>query len=540
MTRTIRNPRNATRKLKAIRRAARGPTAPRRPKDRPKITKARLVPIGDIRPSTYNPREADAERLEMLETSLRRLGFLLPVFADPQGEILSGHQRHLVATRIGLTHVPVVRVKPMSEQDRKSFNIVFNRATNDLSARDDERMITERLRALDLEALAAAVPEKDPGTSEIFPCIKRLRFHPLRPILRANAGRWNDHARTLSRTLNAKGVAMPVILGPDLQVVNGIGRIEMWAEDKLDFAAVVNVTEAEAELAAALLNLLSMDFDLENRYADVLRHSAHRRQRQKTSSLGDGYKSEVVRSGQDFDPRSPVHQEAWRKAYGTTVADLGAGFLNHTKILRSMGIKVSAFEPFKPARSGVDIPGSRNVCAKFLSDIEDGRAFNSIFLAFVLNSVPFLEDRRKLLRIAAALCHPETRVYVTIKTVDHSAWQTTSGTDYASAAYRSRTNFRLRYESGVTLGDYGKGAPKMQKYHTPKEFSDLMCEHFGNVTIKRYGSAQLVAVCRDPIQVSQEKLREALDFEFDLPYPDGSRLGLAQRARDAFSKRMST
>ena len=38
--------------------------------------------------------------------------------------------------------------------------------------------------------------------------------------------------------------------------------------------------------------------------------------------------------------------------------------------------------------------------------------------------------------------------------------------------------------------------------------------------------------------VSLENLAEALDFEFELPYPDGTTLGLSQKARQAFEKRL--
>ena len=38
--------------------------------------------------------------------------------------------------------------------------------------------------------------------------------------------------------------------------------------------------------------------------------------------------------------------------------------------------------------------------------------------------------------------------------------------------------------------------------------------------------------------VDPEKLAEALDFEFELPYPDGTTMGLSQKARAAFEKRL--
>ena len=67
----------------------------------------KLVPITDVKASEYNPRKNDEKRLALTEMSLRKLGFLLPIYADTSGEILSGHQRHLVATRMGFTRIPV-------------------------------------------------------------------------------------------------------------------------------------------------------------------------------------------------------------------------------------------------------------------------------------------------------------------------------------------------------------------------------------------------------------------------------------------------
>lgn len=55
----------------------------------------KLVPIKEIQASEYNPRRNDEKRLALTELSLKKLGFLLPVYADTSGEILSGHQRCL-------------------------------------------------------------------------------------------------------------------------------------------------------------------------------------------------------------------------------------------------------------------------------------------------------------------------------------------------------------------------------------------------------------------------------------------------------------
>lgn len=92
--------------------------------------------FAELRPSTYNPRRADPERLRLVELSLRKLGWLIPIYADADGEILSGHQRHYVATeRMGLEAGPVALTPTMNLESRKAMNIAFNRSTNDLDRR---------------------------------------------------------------------------------------------------------------------------------------------------------------------------------------------------------------------------------------------------------------------------------------------------------------------------------------------------------------------------------------------------------------------
>lgn len=90
----------------------------------------KIEPLSAVNPSTYNPRTADPKRLDLIELSLRKLGFIAPIYADANGEILSGHQRHFVATRMGVKNVPVFRIPPMELEKRKALNIVFKRFRN--------------------------------------------------------------------------------------------------------------------------------------------------------------------------------------------------------------------------------------------------------------------------------------------------------------------------------------------------------------------------------------------------------------------------
>jgi hypothetical protein len=497
-----------------------------------------LLPIGDINPSTYNPRVADPARLDLIELSLRKLGFLLPIYADPAGEIVSGHQRHHVAQRLGYTRLPVARTRPMELAERKAVNVLFNRGTNDLHPSDTPDTMAAALASLDLPALAYAVPDKAPDSADAFRCLTP-ELVPIRDLLDANAGRWIEYAAGMARTLKGKGIHMPVIATRNGRVTNGIGRLMIAGEAGQGLIPVVWVTDAEAALSDAMLNRLSMDFDIHNRYRDLLRHNSFRRARRVRDGLGLGFTYFVapkVTAGR-YDIAKPALTAQWKRLHGGSIIDFGAGHLQETRLLESVGVRVSAFEPYRLGQSQqIDKAESLTLARAFLADVAAGVDWSSVFISSVLNSVPFREDREHVACLTAALCGPRTRLYACASSVEQQGWQSVNGAHYLfEQAVRSNV-FRLQYEPGITLGDF-QDKPKVQKFHTPEEFYALFRPFFGTVSVSSDGN-NVYAACANALPPDPARLAEALRFEFDLPYPDGSRLGLVEDALAAFSARL--
>ena len=77
----------------------------------------------------------------------------------------------------------------------------------------------------------------------------------------------------------------------------------------------------------------------------------------------------------------------------------------------------------------------------------------------------------------------------------------------------------------------------MQKYHSQKEFYELFKEFFAAVKVDECNQ-NVQAICAKPKKVNVKRLKAALEFEFDLPYPDGTRMGLVAEALEAFSNRL--
>jgi hypothetical protein len=504
------------------------------------LTPMKLVPIEQVRPSTYNPRQADPARLDLVELSLAKLGFVLPLFADANGELLSGHQRHHVAERMGFKHVPVAFTKAFDLNTRKAINLAFNRGTNDFSTADSSKSITERIQSMDLIGLASSVPDKDLQSPSAFRTMSP-KMVPIKEVLLANRGRLVDYAAAITRTLANKGILMPIVATADFRVCNGVGRLQYLAEQGATEVPLVIVSDEEAELSEALLNLLSMDFDLHTRYADLLRFNSFRRSRGKRSVLGRAFVDYVWQNkitGANVDLVANQDQKrAWVREHGTSVVEFGGGHCTDGDLLRAAGIHCASFEPYRLNR-GDEIDKARSVAQtiEFLADVASGRSYSSVFCPAVLNSVPFRKDRQHVLMLCAALCGSATKFYVSAVNVSNPNFQYSKGAGGVDARSINQPGFILDYEPNTRIADL-TSLPKMQHYFTPKEMGDLCLERWSSAkAFDLSGNTYCIARDRKPLDLVA--LVQAIQFEFDLPYPDGSRMGLVKEALFAFGARV--
>ncbi|HQI42388.1 MAG TPA: hypothetical protein PK665_14940, partial [Ignavibacteriaceae bacterium] len=124
---------------------------------------------------------------------------------------------------------------------------------------------------LDVFKIADRIKDLKTNSTEFFPCLKAKEIETMK-VIRANKGKLNRYSRNVSASLFNKKIFMPIVATEDLKIINGIGRIELAAERKLKSVLVVILPKAKAQFAEAMLNLLSMDFDIHTKYEDLLRY----------------------------------------------------------------------------------------------------------------------------------------------------------------------------------------------------------------------------------------------------------------------------
>ena len=128
--------------------------------------------------------------------------------------------------------------------------------------------------------MCEALPDIEPDSEASFPCVYAIRRVDTTQLAKVNHRNFDSHIAALAKTLERSvGSSMPIVIGQDMNVVNGIGRLQVAAEAKRKFVQCVQVTKAQEEFSSAMLNLLSMDFSMESSYADVLRYNSFMRER---------------------------------------------------------------------------------------------------------------------------------------------------------------------------------------------------------------------------------------------------------------------
>ena len=498
-----------------------------------------LLDISDVAPSTYNPRVADPERLDIIELSLNKLGFVLPIYATKKGEIISGHQRHYVSKRMGLRKVPVEFIADEDEGMRKRINLLFNLGTNDAPRLLSGTQMKKMLEEVDVFKIGENIRDRDRNNLiEMYPCMY-THLLDVKLLVEKNAYKFNEYFKYHSKKLSKYAPKMPIIVDQDYNIINGLGRVHEIVASKRTPSTIdgIILPNELSEFAYYMLNYLTMDFNIHNKYKDELRFNSYRRSRDRRTGIGSGFVVKLVKRpstvGTNF---SPNLVREFKREYGDYILDFGAGHLGNGEILNENGIHCVSFEPFviDPDKiETINFERSYNVCNNFLDELHENPDFTSIFLHSVFNSVPFEEDRKKILTILSAIATPKTKVIIWTRRIkEYKQILSEINSDKVSS---DKYNVEvLDYEPNITIAEIER-RPKVQKFYDEKGLIELCKPYFKiiRVAVKNGG---MYCECTKPIKQPEEKLMEALDFEFNLKHPDGRTLGLNEKAKKIFKE----
>lgn len=498
-----------------------------------------VVRVDDLHPDPVNPRERIESRAVALRLSLLKFGHLMPIVADTEGTICSGHQRLQSLIELGADVAPVLRVPvPRDLIHRGARLMLFNLASADIGDRVRHDPSADQAAFDSVVERLEGRPTIDLNDPEQWPCM-RATEQPVARLAAANddlalgADSKVDGTITLARS--PYNVRLPILATAEGALVAGRQRLAAAVMSGAEDWPVV-VTEADPLIADAM-NVIAMGYAA-TPLEDVARASVWLNPMWRRKVLGRGmifYVDPKVHTA-EFD--LAARADEWKAKHGTYVADLGAGHMGESALLNSVGVRSVAFEPFlvPPGEGMPNQEQTRKMMRLFLAEIARGRPFDSVFLSAVLNQVPFEMDRFRVVTLAHALCSPSTTAYVSTLGTHASAWRT-----FESGRMSSRTlqtDLRVGgFEPHTQVTSLGQGRVMIQKWHSEEELRHLLGQLWSTLVVHKPSDSFFVEAS-NPRPIRASLVRRMIEHEFDLPWPDGSRMGMVDEAKAAFSQRL--
>ena len=490
-----------------------------------------------------NPRSSKEETLDLLALSLRKLGFVLPLYIREDGVILSGHQRFFVAKSLGFKTIPCLLIKKRAKmKNMDMINVYHNKVTADQIDYLYRQSKKKEEGALNLKKILTVLPDNqlgDPIESVGVSSDYTLSMHPR---LESLCKKTLFHLVKFYKTyLKYSATDIPIIINNKGQILSGAHRYYYWRQVGHESFPVVVIEQNEAEVLEALL-FISMSFDAKKSDNNVLRYSSFRRRyTEKTHEHSVPWPWYIrIPQCSKYHTSMPLHLfsgrfvSSFKSIYGTTIFDLGSG--KPIKALQDVflenGIKISNFEPFLFDDTGknLDVHRAREFNLKFIDDVRNVYP-DTIMSNYNLNSIPFDEDRQHFLALANLLCGEKTEFVVTVRWINTLHQQ---GSSKGESGYIQLSSSESWSSAGSRNVDIGA---KYQKFFRIEELKKLLLKYFINCRFFVERRGYIMFICDTPVRLNDNEYVDSINYEFNTPYPNGLRLGLNESASHLLSRK---
>lgn len=108
--------------------------------------KIEMLPIEELHEYERNAKLHPQEQIDQIARSMEEFGFNDPIAIDENNTIIEGHGRLLALRQLGETHVPVIRLKHLTEEQKKAYILVHNQLT--LNTGFDEELLASELESI--------------------------------------------------------------------------------------------------------------------------------------------------------------------------------------------------------------------------------------------------------------------------------------------------------------------------------------------------------------------------------------------------------
>lgn len=218
---------------------------------------------------------------------------------------------------------------------------------------------------------------------------------------------------------------------------------------------------------------------------------------------------------------------------GERILDFGAGQCDYAEHARALGHDVHTIEFFfrKGTGASINTRAAHAMIDAALASYRDRGPFDVVLCDSVVNSVDTVTAEEDVLTCLHGFVRPGGRIYVSGRAREGTEAQARART----AAGVSPRGGGVQFIDGSGLAAlFRRGGWFYQKFHTAPEVEAILARYGGEGEIKRLASVSWQVRATVTTPVDRDRLRGALEREFDLPWPGGRTVGRSAAALAAF------
>ncbi len=435
----------------------------------------KLINIKDIKPADYNPRIIKEQQFNNLKSSIKEIGFVLPIIVNSDNNtIVAGHQRTKASESLGINTVPAIFVNNIGEGDEIKFNQLHNGAD------------------MDNESIGSVASGQPTG----FAVLDNKLFsvdNTATPVV-----------KEICKLILKYGNCLCAIASTNGKVVLGHSYIK--ACQLLGYKVNTNIIPKDkAEIA---LKYFRQDYG-EYNYSKIKRQTY-------VQGLAQLYRTVEKREGRKQWASKLYNQNVLPhiKSKKYSILDFGCGKGAYINSLKDQHTAVGV-EFFNHNRHSINVSKGNKMIDELISHIKTNGLFDIVVCDSVLNSVDSVEAEQAVMAVCNLFC--KDTLFISGRPLDDVYYKLQMKRDKNVAKrlveFLDDNNFSAYYRSGNWY---------FQHWHSEEDIRKLL-EEFGFEIINlNYGNGSWQVEARKVKNLSTETYKKAVDFEFNLPLPDGS------------------
>ena len=449
-------------------------------------------PLSNLTPAPYNPRHLEDEAFLALQRSIRTLGMIKPVIATSDGRILAGHQRQKAALAIGLETSPVYVVDGIDPVSEMRFNQLHNGTDLDTG---DEHVTVPPCAHLGYHDVPSSsikgTHRATGGTLRVAIADLLTRFGNWGGIVANQKGECLSGAQY---ALSCRQIGMP--------------------------CRVYYVSDEQTSLVRGLFRRPYGEFD----YSKLPKATY-------MQTFAQLHRVREDEEGRPVGVRAPFYDHVYIPNFkpGERILDFGCGQADYVRLLQKDGVRIWGMEFYFRAGRGLNTTAIHAMAASLFETLKTQGRFDTVICEFVLNSTDRNAAEAAVMTCLNAFCKPGGYIYASGRTRASTERELTNTADtQASLSFLDRDGYSALAQQGRWL---------YQKYHTKSQATDLAHTYIGpNAT---YGELSGMETCflihgRKEVELPADVVEAALDYEFNLQWPDGHTVNRHREAKDAW------